>query len=667
MINHFCRFARILCSQLVVLVIVLPEITSATVLEGSADKNVRSATYEVVIPKPEADSLSYERPPPLELIPFAIRNDHYIPFGTAFAIAPNRWVTAAHVLCGAVEGSLGAPLLRGGDGKLFAIDKIEALSLREDFVVFSIRDGAKHTNLEPQQHYKIGGQVYAAGNALGQGIVIRDGSLTSETPEERSGEWKWLRFSAAASPGNSGGPLLDEAGKVIGVVLGKSPNENLNFALPISRVIAAPTKVGLIDFRLSYRIPIMASATVATYQKQIPLPEPLGNFAVQLVKAEEEFHDQAQQQLLHENAANIFPKGPGSEKMLTITYTERIATLLSQQTDGHWDIPEPSGINTSELPGGGTLLYALESGWTVLQLKKPADIPVAKLFSDSKMYMDLILKGVTVSRPVMDQSVRITSMGSARREEWFTDSYSRKWQLRVWPMEFMDLAVVSIALPKPDGFVALTFTSPSALLHAVEQQGKYLADFIYTSYSGSLQDWREFLSGGTALPDTFQKIRIDAQYDRKFNYSSPRMSLEIGDFIENVKADSQLTLGFGYSKDHERVLWDVDTVTLSEDPRQKTYVAVARQTRPPPDSQSERMGEWSDMIHQQGSYDGKPHNSEGTTWMSSTVMQARDGFAPPSEDAQHLYSVTFSAGANIGYRDIRNVHGMIMGGLKLLE
>jgi hypothetical protein len=69
------------------------------------------------------------------------------------------------------------------------------------------------------------------GNALGEGIIIRDGLYTSDTPEEREGRWKWIRFSAAASPGNSGGPLVDRKGRVIGVVLRKSPSENLNVAV----------------------------------------------------------------------------------------------------------------------------------------------------------------------------------------------------------------------------------------------------------------------------------------------------------------------------------------------------------------------------------------------------------------------------------------------------
>lgn len=42
---------------------------------------------------------------------------------------------------------------------------------------------------------------------------------------------------SGASPGNSGGPLCDGEGKVIGIVIGKSPNENLNYSPPIARVL----------------------------------------------------------------------------------------------------------------------------------------------------------------------------------------------------------------------------------------------------------------------------------------------------------------------------------------------------------------------------------------------------------------------------------------------
>jgi len=71
------------------------------------------------------------------------------------------------------------------------------------------------------------------------------------------------------------------------------------------------------------------------------------------------------------------------------------------------------------------------------------------------------------------------------------------------------------------------------------------------------------------------------------------------------------------------------------------------------------------MIHQRGAYDGKPHTSESSTWISSTVMRGPNGLAAPDASVEHLYWITFNAGARAG--GLQNVQGMIMEGLKLME
>src|SRR5262245_26952063 len=60
---------------------------ASTIISADLMKSVRAATFEVVLKKPETDPLQYERPLPLELLPFAERNDKYRSIGTAFAIA----------------------------------------------------------------------------------------------------------------------------------------------------------------------------------------------------------------------------------------------------------------------------------------------------------------------------------------------------------------------------------------------------------------------------------------------------------------------------------------------------------------------------------------------------------------------------------------------------
>lgn len=72
---------------------------------------------------------------------------------------------------------------------MYAIDKIEKFSLRKDFVVFSlVTQPQQVTALSVDTKPAVNQQVYAVGNALGTGVVIRGGLYTSNTPEEQAGK-----------------------------------------------------------------------------------------------------------------------------------------------------------------------------------------------------------------------------------------------------------------------------------------------------------------------------------------------------------------------------------------------------------------------------------------------------------------------------------------------
>lgn len=92
---------------------------------------------------------------------------------------------------------------------------------------------------------KVGQSVVAIGNALGQfrntvSVGVISGLSRSITAGDRSGSEVLpdvLQTDAAINPGNSGGPLLDLAGKVIGVnVATSSGGESISFALPSNMV-----------------------------------------------------------------------------------------------------------------------------------------------------------------------------------------------------------------------------------------------------------------------------------------------------------------------------------------------------------------------------------------------------------------------------------------------
>ncbi|MEP2308031.1 PA14 domain-containing protein, partial [Rhodopirellula bahusiensis] len=94
-----------------------------------------------------------------------------------------------------------------------------------------------------------GEAVVVAGNPGGRGITITSGIVSSKntyldmpnaliaTNYNLLARDDFLRFDAASNRGNSGGPLVNMEGKIIGIVSRVNPEEqNAGFAIPIDRV-----------------------------------------------------------------------------------------------------------------------------------------------------------------------------------------------------------------------------------------------------------------------------------------------------------------------------------------------------------------------------------------------------------------------------------------------
>jgi hypothetical protein len=292
-------------------------VARAETLDASVQRRLREATFEVVQGKPETDPLTYEKPLPLDLLPYAERTAKFRPVGTAFAIGHGRFVTAAHVIavgCGSQNGPMA---LRDENGKIYGIDRIIKYSSVEDYAVFTVADAPRVSALDPRDRPAINDPVFAVGNAYGEGIVIRDGLYTSDTPEEREGRWKWLRFSAAASPGNSGGPLVDRKGRVVGVVLRKSPNENLNVAVAIEQVLKGSEEWAVFEDRSAYRFPTMLASDETLTQERFSLPRPIADFYTAMQGALKDAVGKIRAQYQTQHGARMFPSGPDSEPLFT--------------------------------------------------------------------------------------------------------------------------------------------------------------------------------------------------------------------------------------------------------------------------------------------------------------------------------------------------------------
>jgi serine protease Do len=589
----------------------------AATLDPAVLPQVQAATFEVVIPKPVNDPLTYEKPLPFDQLPYQQRTDKYYSVGTAFAIGDNRYVTAGHVLALGVGSLMGEPALRDAAGHVYALDKVTRYSLHEDFVEFSLKDPPKVAPLAVNAQPEMNQVVYAVGNALGTGIVIRDGLYTSQTPEEQDGRWKWLRFSAAASPGNSGGPLLDKDGKVIGVVVMKSPDENLNYALPIDLVLKAPANVGDIDTRESYQLDVIEDKHTGPFKAQFPLPKSFADFSATYQKLHNADVDQKLHDLLAENAATLFPNGAGASQLLhSNSDLDPFPTLLHRNNNGNWVLAK-TNESKAVLPHNGYLSRALVGQQVMFHLRKPDDIASKQLYGDSKLFMDLLLKAAPLQRRVGAEEVKITSLGKPSLEHDYTDDYQRRWQIREWPMAYDNGLVIAFLLPVPDGYAAMIRITNNRTEHEDMADMKQLANFLYVSYSGTLAQWKEFLGNTPQLPSVLSDIAIRFNYGDDFKYQSNRIGFAYTPSLQKIDADSQLVLGMSYFQDRGKTVWDVSKVEVKANAENAEHVMVNRHVAPSDDLDDGFRNRWGKIVSHSHPDDGVPYSENDMTYIGT--------------------------------------------------
>ena len=637
--------------------------------EASYDKpvldRIGKSVFEVVVRKPTSDSLTYERPLPLELLPYQERTDPYQSRGTAFAISPTEYVTASHVLALNLESLYKDFFLRDTNGKVYALDKIVKYSDRRDFVVFTVKGRTDEDFLPLSATPVLNSKVYAIGNALGEGIVIRDGLYTSNTPEEVNGEWKWLRFSAAASPGNSGGPLMDEKGEVIGVILKKSPNENLNIALPIAEVVNAGMHKAFIYRKMKYILDNMKFTKIGTFEREIALPMPYHQFHEELLAFDRTLSSSLLEQLLSENRAQIFPNGKESLAVLNSSSDATFPHLVASGLDGVWDAVTARETKDFELGNNGLVSLGLVGSSIFMNIRKPDDVSLKEFYGNSKVFMDTLLKGLGLTRPVGIDKVRITSFGKAEKESVFTDSYQRKWLVRSWILEFADERMVVFALPVPGGCIAMMRNSSTAFTGGTMMDLKTLADFIYVSYNGSMKQWREFLAMKELLPEAFATMDISFDADRRFKYRSGRLSLALDDGTLNLSEKSELRLNFGYFRESGRTVWDVKDVVVREDENSSTFVEVSRQTRPPRELDDRYKSTWEKLAGRKLPFNRVPFAVDKSTAIATVLTGSPS--AGSLGDAAVLYHIDFVREGTRQNSEMETSLDRVLGNLVILD
>lgn len=141
------------------------------------------------------------------------------------AFRPDRVVTAWHVVRGVteIEGTY-------SDGTRAEVRGVLAHSEMHDLALLEVTPTARVPLRLRQDVPRIASRLYAIGSPRGYNFSISDGLLSQVRTIDGFPQYQ---LTCAFSPGNSGGPVVDGMGEVVGVsAWSKVGGQNLNFAIP---------------------------------------------------------------------------------------------------------------------------------------------------------------------------------------------------------------------------------------------------------------------------------------------------------------------------------------------------------------------------------------------------------------------------------------------------
>lgn len=146
--------------------------------------------------------------------------------GTGFIISSDGYVvTNAHVL---YDASVAEAITSDQEMKEM---KLIGYNKNMDIALLKIDGTYPYLELDDSNDVKVGEKVIAIGNPLGLSFSVSEGIVSAVHREGSNGFSAYIQTDASLNPGNSGGPLINTDGRVVGINNFKLSGESLGFAL----------------------------------------------------------------------------------------------------------------------------------------------------------------------------------------------------------------------------------------------------------------------------------------------------------------------------------------------------------------------------------------------------------------------------------------------------
>ena len=167
------------------------------------------------------------------------RSGQPISLGSGFVVGKGLVATNFHVIRGSNSGQ--AKVV--GSNVTMTIDGVVAKDPDRDLAILKVSAlTAPPLPFSASKPVQVGETVFAIGNPQGMEGTLSQGIVSGV---RTVGDSSWIQITAAISPGSSGGPVLNDAGGVIGVAVATlRGGQSLNFAVAARHLTELLAKAG---------------------------------------------------------------------------------------------------------------------------------------------------------------------------------------------------------------------------------------------------------------------------------------------------------------------------------------------------------------------------------------------------------------------------------------
>ncbi len=386
--------------------------------------------------------------------------------GSAFCIGDGQLATAAHVFDQALGGRFDSPFVRDRAGHAYPVDRILRYSTRDDFVVFTVA-GLPALPARPHNTTReIGSTLYLAWRRGDGDIAFGSTQYRGRSTTAAFGRDDWIQFGPAPGHGASGAALLDNEGRIVGLISrrGSERADAQGFAAPIQLLDDASTDWADITMRDPLRVLDMPSERNLPLLGGIPLPAPLARFEKHMREVRSTYF------------AHTLPYSlslAGVNAPMRDAQRGALCAALSPGYCADDSKASVTPVRSVRKRRGCEVLWS-GVGVALVRCNAPDALAASRMAENPRMQTE----SVSLARqavPVPPAPCRNDDpLEDLAETESFADHTGALWQVRARPVRGCDWVILSMSRALPDGTLTLVRGAPSAYADAAAMQLKAL-------------------------------------------------------------------------------------------------------------------------------------------------------------------------------------------------